>query len=94
MIIWIGILFCILADIAWVISAIIAHFSIENRYKVTIESPISGAPTVEEIVDGVWDEETLYHTGAGSFGSAITKSISLSSGFNNIAMFTLYKKCK
>jgi hypothetical protein len=47
------------------VNAVLAHFSIQNRYNPT-------PPAASAIADAVWDEATSGHAGAGTTGKALT----------------------
>lgn len=55
------------------VNAVLAHFSIQNRYmRGTDSANTTTPPTAGTIADAVWDEATSGHTTAGSAGKALT----------------------
>jgi hypothetical protein len=59
------------------VNAVLAHFSIKNRYMRGTDSAYTGTPpTAAAIADQVWDEALAGHTTAGSAGDALSDASS------------------
>jgi len=58
------------------VNAVLAHFSIQNRYmRGTDSANTTTPPTAAAIADAVWDEATAGHTGAGTTGLKLLSAV-------------------
>jgi hypothetical protein len=55
------------------VNAVLAHFSIQNRYmRGTDSANTTAPPAASAVADAVWDEALAGHTGAGSAGAKLS----------------------